>query len=76
VVVAGLAAVDDQRLAAALEVPVEKLRRADPGVDLGYAAGMTGVQLLLEAAEPGTALLVSAGGIGLENTFATTLEIR
>lgn len=77
VVVAGLPSIEDERLEEALGVPAQKLRRPrGDGADLGYAAGLAGVHLLLEEAEPGISLVVSAAGIGLENTFAATLEIR
>ncbi len=77
VVVAGLQQIPDEDLCEALGVADGSLRRLAPRWgDVGYAAGLLGVNTVVEAGEPGLSLVVSAGGIGLENAYAAILEVR
>jgi hypothetical protein len=77
VVVAGLQRVSDDALCEALGVSDQSLRRLAPRWgDVGYAAGLLGVNSVLQAGEPGRSLVVSAGGIGLENAYAAVMELR
>lgn len=75
VLVAGVHAIDDAELAEAVGVSVERLSRAPRRwVDTGYAAGLLGLDAALD--EPGTRLVVSAGGLGVENAHAVVVEVR
>jgi len=77
VVVAGLQEVADERLCQALAVPEDRLERLAPRwADLGYAAGLLGVSRVLDVSDPGVSLVVSAGGIGLENAYGAVVQIR
>jgi hypothetical protein len=74
--VAGLVGVPAQQVAAALGVHSDQVRRnADMRDDLGYAAGLTALHTALQADEQRPVLVVSGGGIGLENTFATVVDV-
>ena len=74
--VAGLIGVPAAQVAAALGVGLDRVRRgADVQADLGYAAGLTVLHAALQAGREGPVLVVSGGGIGLENTFATVVDV-
>jgi hypothetical protein len=74
--VAGLIGIPAPRVAAALGADPDRVRRgADTRADLGYAAGLTVLHAALQAGEQGPVLVVSGGGIGLENTFATVVDV-
>jgi hypothetical protein len=77
IVVCGLQEISDDALYAALTVRDDVLERLPPTrADVGYAAGLLGINHVLEMAEPGPSLVVSAGGIGLENAYAVVVEVR
>ncbi|MFC4945786.1 hypothetical protein [Pseudonocardia sp. GCM10023141] len=77
VVVAGMHTIDDDELCAAFGVTLERLVRAPRRwADTGYATGLLGVDAALDESEPGLRLVVSAGGIGMENAHAVVLETR
>jgi hypothetical protein len=74
VVVSGLHQVADDAVAEALGVDLDRIvRQSDRWADLGYAAGMSGVEQASRFG--GLSLVVSAGGIGLENAFAALVEV-
>lgn len=74
--VAGLVGVPALRVAAVLGVDPDRVRRAaDMRADLGYAAGLTALHAALQAGKQGPVMVVSGGGIGLENTFATVVDV-
>lgn len=75
IVFAGMQDASEATLASSLQVPVERLTRQGAGcMDLGYAAGLTAVVEELEGESTGRILIASAGGIGLQNTYAVVLE--
>jgi hypothetical protein len=72
----GLPLIPSREIASALGVDEDRLRRlADVPTDLGYAAGLTHVHAALDSGQRGPVLVVSGGGIGVENTFATVVEV-
>jgi hypothetical protein len=73
---AGLLGVTASQLAAALGTAAERVRRdAGDWADLGYAAGLSALHGALNAGEPGPVLVVSGGGTGHQNTFATVVDV-
>jgi hypothetical protein len=75
VMIAGLQEVTDAALSAALGVPAAILvRAATRWADVGYAAGLLGVISALDSEQRGLSLVVSAGGIGLENAYAAVVQ--
>lgn len=75
VVVAGMQDIDEITLAEALQVSVDRLRRQGDGrMDLGYAAGLTALIEEVARDSSGSVLVLSAGGIGLQNTYGVVLE--
>jgi hypothetical protein len=76
VVVAGFHHVEDAAIAEAVGVDSDRIvRQPDRWGDLGYAAGMLGVSQLADRGETGVSLVVSAGGLMVENAFATVVEV-
>jgi hypothetical protein len=74
--VGGLHLVEDHELASVLAVPAAKLtRQRQRWADLGYAAGLSALHDGLSHGGAGIHLIVSAGGIGYENAFATVVEL-
>jgi hypothetical protein len=74
--VAGLHRITTESLSAALGVAEDRIVRPDPvDADLGYAAGAVAIAALLRDGQPGTCLVLSAGGIGLENAHALIVEV-
>jgi acetyl-CoA acetyltransferase len=73
--VAGMSGIAVTEVAAALGAAPERVRRdTDASADLGYAAGLTALHAAL-GGEPGLMMVVSGGGAGLENTFATVVDV-
>lgn len=76
IIVPGLDAVSDAALCAALDAPAEVLKRLEPrGADLGYAAGLVAVHHGLGLRRTGRFLVVTGGGVGLENAHAVVVEV-
>jgi hypothetical protein len=74
--VADLQAIDDVDIAAALGVAESVvLRQQERQADLGYAAGLNGVHEAMTVGDPGLCLVVSAGGLGLENSYAVLVDV-
>jgi hypothetical protein len=74
--VGGLPSIPSADIASALNLDPGRIRRLTPTpTDLGYAAGLAHLHGALDAGPPGPALVVSAGGIGFENAFATVVEV-
>jgi hypothetical protein len=77
VVVAGLQQIPDEDLCDALGVGDGSLQRLAPRWGhVGYAAVLLGINAVLEAGKPGLSLVVSAGGIGLDNAYAAVVDAR
>jgi hypothetical protein len=76
VVVGSLDPVDDDELAEGFGIPVTRINRAGQrGLDLGYASGLMALDSVVAAAAPGRHLVVSAGGVGLDNAHAVVVEV-
>jgi hypothetical protein len=74
--VGGLHLAEDGELAGVLAVPPGKLtRQRERWADLGYAAGLSALHDALTGGGTGIQLIVSAGGAGYENAFATVVEV-
>ena len=75
VYVGGFLPVDSTDLAAALDLPVDKIVRQDPpSADLGYAAGLVALTNALNDHVEGVTLVISGAGLGLESANAVVLE--
>jgi hypothetical protein len=75
IVVGGLDVVHNEELASAFGVQEANIDRADQRtLDLGYAGGLLALERTLAAGESGRHLVVSAGGIGLDNAHAVVVE--
>ena len=77
VYVAGMHRVVDAKIAEALGVLESTIVRQRPRwADLGYAAGLNSLSNALQDGVTGPTLIVSAGGLGLENANAVLMETK
>ncbi len=75
VYVGGFAPIENADLAAALDLPMDKIIRQNPrSADLGYAAGLVAMTNALNDRVEGVVLIVSGAGLGLESVNAVVLE--
>jgi hypothetical protein len=74
--IAGLHQISDAEIAGAVGVPENRAVRPEwRWADQGYAAGLQAVHDALVSEDPGLALVVSGGGLGLEAAYAAVVEI-